>query len=130
MIVNGSGRLLGPDDIPSWRMADAECRSLVQVNHYAIRDAASFLLKSYRGSASHPDRSVALDCWANRNFDDAEDTFLCHQAERTSAKMRELDAQSKGRLMFFREISLRLWREKLDEILREPEYAELFSALK
>ena len=38
-------------------------------------------------------------------------------------------AQSRGRLMFLRENSLRLWRERLEQLLEDPAYAALYREL-
>ncbi len=129
VIANGSGQRLPAGEPKSWRTVDPECRKLAQVNHYAVRDASSFLLKSDRGSASHPDRDVALRYWNLNNFNDVEDTSLRSKKEQIWEIMKELDAQSRGRLMFLRENSLRLWKERLEQLLEDPAYAALYREL-
>jgi len=128
-IYSGSGRQIGLQEIKAWRSIDPDCRRVAQVNHYAVRDAASFLLKSERGSASHPDRSLALRYWRMKNINDAEDRALADLSERTRAKMRELDDLSRGRLMILREASRALWQQRLGELLQQPRYAEFYRQL-
>ncbi|MEM9316375.1 MAG: glycosyltransferase family 2 protein, partial [Pseudomonadota bacterium] len=129
VVKNGSGLRLDNDRIVSWRICDPSLRSLAQVNHYAVRDASSFPLKTIRGSASHPDRDVSLKYWSILNLNDIEETDLQHMAARTREIMGELDAKSHGRLMHLREVSLKMWQEKLDAILRIPAYRQLYEAL-
>ena len=71
----------------------------------------------------------ALRYWNLNNFNDVEDTSLHSKQEKIWGNMKELDAQSRGRLMFLRENSLRLWRERLEQLLEDPAYAALYREL-
>ncbi|MCP3972583.1 MAG: hypothetical protein GY717_20120 [Rhodobacteraceae bacterium] len=53
---NGSNLPLGTFDLKRFRARDPGLRGLVQINHYFVRDAASFVLKSHRGSARLAER--------------------------------------------------------------------------
>lgn len=128
-IVDGSGNPVPPEKVETWRSADPDKRKLAQINHYAVRDASSFLLKSVRGSSSHPDRSVELKYWRINNHNDQEDLSLFEQRDRIWNKMKELDKASQGRLFFLRENSLALWRKKRDELLETDYGRELFRQL-
>ena len=47
--------------------------SLVQINHYAVRSADSFLVKSHRGISQLTDAKVEYDYWCLRNFNFEQD---------------------------------------------------------
>lgn len=51
-------------------------RALAEINHYAIRSAASFILKRDRGLPNRAMRSVDLDYWVARNFNTAEENSI------------------------------------------------------
>ena len=128
-MVNGSGLREGQFAKLQWRSRDPENMKYAQVNHYAVRDAASFLLKSVRGSSSHPDREVARDYWRRFNLNIEEDDSLASRSPQVYEKMCELNDRSRGRLFFLREQSLRIWREKLDALMKNPAYADMFAEL-
>lgn len=128
-MVNGSGLREGTFDKLQWRSRDPGNHKFAQINHYAVRDAASFLLKSVRGSSSHPDREVAREYWARFNVNVDRDESLVKRAPEIYEKMCELNARSRGRLFFLREQSLRIWREKFDALMKTPEHAALFEEL-
>jgi hypothetical protein len=126
---NGSGRRAEEVVVRGFQITDPEPYRLAQVNHYMVRDAESFLVKSMRGSSSHPERAIALDYWRKRNQNHAEDLALAAQAEATAAAMAELDAASGGRLGRLRLRALRLWRERVRAALDRPGGAALYDAL-
>ena len=97
-LVNGSG--LPPDGFTrrKWRTLDPGRRALAQVNHYAVRDAASFVLKNRRGSAHQSDRDLGQSYWNRRNYNLAEDSGLARMAPAIRAEMARLDALSDGQL--------------------------------
>ena len=128
-IVNGSGLKEGEFYLRDWRSFDPAERKFAQVNHYTVRDASSYLLKSVRGSSSHPDREVGMKYWNALNMNVVEDRSLARKSGRIRAKMQELDERSNGRLSLLRENSLQLWREKLERVLATPEGRELFDAI-
>ena len=76
MIRNGSGRLIEDVTVRGFQVTDPEPYELAQVNHYMVKDSDSFLMKSARGSSSHPDRAIALDYWKKRNVNREEDATL------------------------------------------------------
>lgn len=108
-----------------WRANDPGKRAFAQVNHYAIRDASSYLIKADRGSVAHPDREVKIGYWTRFNLNAEHDHSLSSRTDRVRAKMQELDDASRGRLMMLRDVSFKLWQEKLDRLLNVPEFQEL-----
>lgn len=63
---------------------------LVQLNHYSLRSAESFMVKRARGLPNHMEREIGLGYWAERNFNTVEDNSIHHMAVATQAKLDEL----------------------------------------
>lgn len=88
--VNGSGRKLPKETYRNaWRSTTATYGyDLVQLNHYAVRSAESFLVKRDRGRVNHVDRDQGLAYWFRMNNNADEDTSI----QRMIPKLRvELD---------------------------------------
>lgn len=128
-VVSGSGLCQGDFGMLTWRSRDPQNMRFAQINHYAVRDASSFLLKSVRGSASPPDREVARTYWQRFNVNEQVDESLVRRAPQVYEKMCALNDQSLGRLFFLREQSQRIWREKLEALMKTPEQAALYEEL-
>lgn len=78
--VDGSGRPAPPllASVPS-RLSLFDlgvARDLVELNHYAIRSAAAFLLKGERGLPNRKDKKVDLSYWVERNFNTEINTSI------------------------------------------------------
>lgn len=125
--VNGSGRMLKPADWQKFRIADPARRMLAQINHYITRDAASFVLKSHRGSAHQSNRIIGQRYWRQRNFNDEKDTGLAARSPDIAACMAELDALSGGRLEKLRQQSLERHRQRFEELMQDEEYRDLYA---
>ena len=95
--VNGSGKPLPREMFRNgWRSTtETYGYDLVQLNHYAVRSAESFLVKRDRGRVNHVDRDQGLAYWfrMNNNFEE------------------ELSIQSRVPMM----------REELERLLSDPE---------
>ncbi len=63
---------------------------LVQLNHYSLRSAESFMVKRARGLPNHMEREIGLGYWAERNFNTVEDRSIHHMVAATQAKLNEL----------------------------------------
>lgn len=107
--------------IKGWCSTDPGGRALAQINHYRVRDLESFVMKSFRGSAVCHGRAVRHQYFASSDRNEAEDLRLAQRAPRIRARMAELNEMTKGRLEFLRGTARRLWRERLDEMLQDPE---------
>ncbi|WP_371170591.1 glycosyltransferase family 2 protein [Aliiroseovarius sp. 2305UL8-7] len=97
--VNGSGKPMPRDMFRNgWR---STLRSygydLVQLNHYAVRSAESFLVKRDRGRVNHVDRDQGLAYWFRMNNNAEEDGSI----------------QSR----------LQMMRSELDQLLDDPDIA-------
>lgn len=76
--VNGSGQPL-PKDMyrKAWRSTTGTIGyDLVQLNHYAVRSAESFLVKRERGRVNHVDRDQGLAYWFRMNNNVEEDCSI------------------------------------------------------
>ena len=63
---------------------------LVQLNHYSLRSAESFLIKRSRGLPNHAEREIGLGYWCERNFNTVNDTSINRMAVQTQRKLDEL----------------------------------------
>lgn len=96
---------------------------LAQINHYAVKSRAAFMVKAARGLPNHGHVPVDLSYWVRRNFNDIEDRRLADRTIPDDARLddpvlREMHARS-----------VTWYREKIGDILATPEGIELFSAI-
>lgn len=94
--------------------------TLAQINHYALKSKASFLVKAARGLPNHTERPIDLDYWVRRNFNDKEDTSL---AERETPALQDSDLEK------LHNQSCDWHAAKAAEILMTQKGAELYSAI-
>jgi hypothetical protein len=125
-IINGSGVRDTIFETRNFQCSDPECLRYAQVNHYIVRDAASFVLKSYKGSAHQANRPIDRKYWFKRNKNHEEDTTLANRTTQLRAKMNELDKISGGRLSELRERAIAQHKSKLDGLLKDPEMRALY----
>ena len=64
----------------------------VQLNHYAVRSAESFLVKRDRGRVNHVDRDQGLSYWFRMNHNIEEDTSIQRRLPLLQAEMDRLMA--------------------------------------
>lgn len=125
VLYNASGLREGEFFRKHWRCHDPKARELAQVNHYATRDLASFLLKYYRGPANGMPKPSGAAYWVQRNRNEEEDLRLAKTAPAVREEMERLDARSGGKLMRMRARSLRHWQGTLDDLMQKREYIVL-----
>ena len=114
---NGSGQPIA--FLPkNWRTEDPEARKLAQVNHYAVRDLSSFLVKH----ALHAEigRETGLTYWQKHDRNDETDLSLAAGAFALWSEMKRLDVMSEGKLLRLRQRGIKQCRDKL-EALEEQE---------
>lgn len=63
---------------------------LVQLNHYSVRSAESFIVKRARGLPNHTQRQIDLNYWVERNFNSEEDLSIAHMAAGAAAEKAKL----------------------------------------
>ncbi|PWJ19282.1 glycosyltransferase family 2 protein [Jannaschia seohaensis] len=127
--VNGSGQPMPREMLRSgWRSTvETVGYDLVTLNHYAVRDAESFLVKRDRGRVNHVDRDQGLGYWFRMNNNAERDGSL---QERMPCLMAERDA-----LMALPGVAAQhaacvaAHRAKIAELRERPDYAALYEAL-
>lgn len=92
--VNGSGQPL-PREMyrNAWRStSDTVGYDLVQLNHYAVRSAESFLVKRDRGRVNHVDRDQGLAYWFRMNNNATTDRSIQRMLPALRAELQRLMA--------------------------------------
>ena len=67
-------------------------RSLIEMHHYSLRSAESFLVKTSRGLANRKTKAIDLSYWVERNFNTVENTAIAPLAADLQAEMARLRA--------------------------------------
>jgi hypothetical protein len=124
--VNGSGQDMTREAAEKgWRNSVKSIGyDLLQLNHYALRSAESFLIKRQRGRALHVDRSIGLNYWIRMDWCDVRDITI----KRNTPRMRtEFDAMMRDdSLRALHEQGLDWHRAKAAELQAMPEFQDLF----
>lgn len=124
--VNGSGLNMGePIKDRGWR---SELRTigydLVQLNHYALRSADSFLIKRQRGRALHVDRSIGLNYWIRMDWSDQKDLTIKRNLPRMLAQRDALLSDPK--LAELHRQAVNWHKRKAAELHKIPEFQALY----
>ncbi len=124
--VNGSGRPMGPDvAAKGWRSSlNTIGYDLIQLNHYALRSAESYLIKRQRGRALHVDRSIGLNYWIRMDWSDYRDVTIKRNIPRLRAELERLKADPV--LARLHAEGLAWHRAKAEELHRNPEFQDLY----
>ncbi|WP_238369072.1 glycosyltransferase family 2 protein [Heliomarina baculiformis] len=124
--VNGSGQDMTDEARDrGWRNSRASVGyDLIQLNHYALRSADSFLIKRQRGRALHVDRSIGLNYWIRMDWCDHRDVTIQRNLPRLRAEYDRLLADD--RLRQAHEDGVAWHRAKALALRQEPEFRELF----
>ncbi|MBB3996025.1 hypothetical protein GGR95_003691 [Sulfitobacter undariae] len=90
--VNGSGKPLPKSEFrSSWRSTvETYGYDLVSLNHYAVRNAASFLVKRDRGRVNHVDRDQGEAYWFRMNNNATEDVSIQRQIPAMEERFKQL----------------------------------------
>ncbi|WP_116598706.1 glycosyltransferase family 2 protein [Primorskyibacter marinus] len=124
--VNGSGADM-TDEVArnGWRNSRKSIGyDLLQLNHYALRSAESFLIKRQRGRALHVNRSIGLNYWIRMDWSDFTDITIKRNIPRMTLEYDRLMEDDKLRTLH--ENGLDWHRAKADELHANPEFAELY----
>ncbi|MFP4328890.1 MAG: glycosyltransferase family 2 protein, partial [Paracoccaceae bacterium] len=124
--VNGSGQDMTQEAIRNgWRNSKKSIGyDLLQLNHYALRSAESFLIKRQRGRALHVDRSIGLNYWIRMDWSESRDITIQRNLPRLRSEIaRLLQDETLARL----HQEGHAWhRAKAAELRANPEFAELY----
>ncbi|MEW9920657.1 glycosyltransferase family 2 protein [Marimonas sp. MJW-29] len=123
--VNGSGRDMTRDAAKNgWRSSKANIGyDLLQLNHYALRSADSFLIKRQRGRALHVDRTIGLNYWVRMDWSDHRDITIKRNIPRLRAEYDRLIQDDALRQAH--QVGFDWHREKAAELRATPEFADL-----
>ncbi len=124
--VNGSGQDMTRDAAHNgWRSSKKNVGyDLLQLNHYALRSAESFLIKRQRGRALHVDRSIGINYWIRMDWCDFRDITIKRNIPRVRAEYDRLMADEK--LAGFHQQGLEWHRTKALELHGMPEFSDLY----
>ncbi|MCM2560961.1 glycosyltransferase family 2 protein [Lutimaribacter sp. EGI FJ00015] len=124
--VNGSGKDMTREVAKNgWRSSKKSIGyDLLQLNHYALRSAESFLIKRQRGRALHVDRSIGLNYWIRMDWGDARDVTIQRNIPRLRAEYDRL-MQDKV-LARWHAKGLEWHRAKAEELHAMPEFEDLY----
>ncbi|MDU8926687.1 glycosyltransferase family 2 protein [Alisedimentitalea sp. MJ-SS2] len=124
--VNGSGHDMTREAAEKgWRSSKKSIGyDLIQLNHYALRSAESYLIKRQRGRALHVDRSIGINYWIRMDWSNFRDITIKRNIPRTRAEMDRLLAD--GTLNKLHQSGLAWHRAKADELHGMPEFQDLY----
>ncbi|MGX9353832.1 glycosyltransferase family 2 protein [Roseobacteraceae bacterium S113] len=124
--VNGSGLPMEASVKENgWRNSKKSIGyDLLQLNHYALRSAESFLIKRQRGRALHVDRSIGLNYWIRMDWSDFTDITIKRNVPRVREEYDRL--MSDPKLAKWHAKGLEWHRAKADELHGIAEFQELY----
>lgn len=124
--VNGSGKDMTREAAENgWRNSVKSIGyDLLQLNHYALRSAESFLIKRQRGRALHVDRSIGINYWIRMDWCDYRDVTIKRNLPRLRAEYDRLLADPT--LRKWHQAGLDWHRAKAAELHATPEFQDLY----
>lgn len=128
-MVNGSGKRM-PREMyrNAWRSTlDTYGYDLVQLNHYAVRSAESFLVKRDRGRVNHVDRDQGLAYWFRMNNNAEEETSITLMLPRVRAEYDRLMADPE--IAAQHAACVAAHRAKIDALKATETYANFYADL-
>jgi hypothetical protein len=126
MWVNGNGAVTTREMLKNgWRSSQKSIGyDLLQLNHYALRSAESYLIKRQRGRALHVDRSIGLNYWIRMDWCDYTDVTIQRNLPRVQAEMARLFEDDALRELH--EAGFAWHQAKAAELHAEPEFQDLY----
>lgn len=90
--VNGSGRKLGPEflDQQVLTYGSVAGMDLACLNHYSLKSAEAFLVKSRRGLPNRTGKAIDIGYWADRNFNSVEERSILRHLPALEPALAEL----------------------------------------
>lgn len=124
--VNGSGQDMTRHAADNgWRSSRRTVGyDLLQLNHYALRSAESYLIKRQRGRALHVDRSIGINYWIRMDWSDNRDITIKRNLPRLRAEYDRL--LSDPVLRDWHDRGFAWHRAKARELHGMPEFEELY----
>ncbi|MBL4917655.1 glycosyltransferase family 2 protein [Szabonella alba] len=127
--LNGSGRPMPRTMFRNgWRSSlETYGYDWVQLNHYAVRSAESFLVKRDRGRVNHVDRDQGLNYWFRMNHNLEEDRSIQRMIPRLQVEFDRLMADPEIRAAH--EHSVRCHCDKITELRATENYERFYGEL-
>lgn len=127
--VNGSGQPLPREMFRNgWRSTtETYGYDLVQLNHYAVRSAESFLVKRDRGRVNHVDRDQGLAYWFRMNNNYQEELSIQSRLPMMQAELARLMADPE--IKAAHDSAVRAHRDKIDALRATETYANFYADL-
>jgi hypothetical protein len=127
--VNGSGRPLPREMFRNgWRSTtETYGYDLVQLNHYAVRSAESFLVKRDRGRVNHVDRDQGLAYWFRMNNNFEEDLSIQKRLPMMKEELARLLADPE--IKAAHDDAVKAHRDKIDALRATENYADFYGDL-
>jgi len=125
--VNGSGQDMTRDAINNgWRSSKSNVGyDLLQLNHYALRSADSFLIKRQRGRALHVDRSIGINYWIRMDWNDTRDVTIKRNLPRARAEYDRL--MQDDALRALHDAGFKWHQAKAAELHGKDEFSDLYA---
>ena len=127
--VNGSGQDITHKVAKNGWRSDIKTigYELVQLNHYALRSAQSFLVKRQRGRALHVDRTVGRNYWIRMDWNQYQDVTIQRNLARLSVAMEALIAIPQIARLHEKAVA---WHQaKIEFLMDEPEFRNLYDEI-
>lgn len=102
-------------------------RDLVELNHYAVRSAAAFIIKCDRGLPNRAHKPVDLSYWIERNFNSVPDSSVSRMRPATEEAEKELRAVPG--VVELHEQSVAWHRARFNELVSRPAYQALMTEI-
>lgn len=127
--VNGSGVPMPQNMFRNgWRSTvETYGYDLVQLNHYAVRSAESFLVKRDRGRVNHVDRDQGLAYWFRMNNNADEDHSILPRLDAAKSEMENFLSDPEIAAMHAHCILKH--RQKIDELRETENYTAFYEEL-
>ncbi|MEL6954084.1 MAG: glycosyltransferase family 2 protein [Pseudomonadota bacterium] len=127
--VNGSGRPMPREMLRNaWRSTMGTYGyDLVQLNHYAVRSAESFLVKRARGRVNHTNRDQGLAYWFRMNNNAAPETSISRLSPMVRAEWTRL--MDDPEIAAAHRACVAAHREKIETLMEAPENRAFYEAL-
>ncbi len=127
--LNGSGKPMPAKMLRNgWRSSlDTYGYDWVQLNHYAVRSAESFLVKRDRGRVNHTERDQGLAYWFRMNHNAVEDRSIQTRSAMLQAEWDRLMADPDIRAAHARAVAAH--RARIAALRATPDYADFLADL-
>lgn len=126
---NGSGKKMPLNYYRNgWRSSQSTYGyDMVQLNHYAVRSAESFLVKRDRGRVNHVDRDQGLSYWFRMNNNAVEETSIMRLLPRLRAEVDRMLSDPEIRAAH--EGCVAAHKAKIAELLETENYTKFYEEI-